>query len=107
MITFAEARIFVMPIGPSQGKILDKIAESDEGLAYLYLLHHKSLLDDDSELQKHLEVYLSDKSIAKDCRNVMNRKRSASVVRQAEDLIRRTVCRSQMNPVTLTESSTS
>lgn len=58
---FKEARTARMPFGDYKGKMLDKIAETDEGLKYLDKLLSWPPLK--GYIKEALKVYLSDKII--------------------------------------------
>lgn len=68
--TFQQAAQFKIPFGPFEGKTLDQIAESENGLRYLDNLNGK-MGGDFGDVAKALTAYLSDPTIAKDLKDLI------------------------------------
>jgi hypothetical protein len=71
-MTFAEAKAFVMHFGKYEGKSLDEIATSDQGLRYLDWARGALRLD--FHTKNAVEAYLNDPTIAKDVANLARAK---------------------------------
>jgi hypothetical protein len=69
---FAEARSTVMSFGRFKGQILDKIAETDDGLQYLDWVRGNSQNVSPS-LNEALSVYLDDPTIANDLNKLIRK----------------------------------
>ena len=68
-MTFAEAKNFVIPWGQHQGRTLDQIAQTDEGLKYLDWLRDKRSSDGLTTrfpIDDALDAYLDDQAIQKE-----------------------------------------
>lgn len=68
-MTFEESKCFVMPWGQYQGKTIDQIAQTDEGLSYLDWLRDKRSSDGLTTrfpIDDALDAYLDDPAIQKE-----------------------------------------
>lgn len=69
MMSFTEAKNFVLLFGKHSGKRLDEVAETDEGLCYLDWLNDRKTIHS-KQLKEALRVYLSDPTIAKELKAI-------------------------------------
>lgn len=67
--TFTEARQARMPFGKYQGKTLEEIAMTDDGLMYLDFMRGELLVH---AVRFHIAAFLDDPTIAKDLRDLMD-----------------------------------
>lgn len=68
-MTFREAAEFRMPFGAHEGKTLDQIAETDEGLKYLdWLLGDMQRNKSSCSIVDALKAYLTDPAIKAELR---------------------------------------
>lgn len=68
-MTFRQAADFIMPWGQYEGKSLDSVAVTDEGLKHLDWLRGKVLLP--KNLVEALATYLDDPAIAEELRKLV------------------------------------
>ncbi len=69
MVDFNEARETVIPFGMHEGKTLDEIAQTDDGLLYLDWLAGGDVY---GHLKESILVYLSDPGIKRDLEDLID-----------------------------------
>jgi hypothetical protein len=69
--SFQQAAQYKLPFGPYEGKTLDDIAQTDDGLSYLDNLNGK-MHSDFGDVAKALTAYLTDATIAKELEDLID-----------------------------------